>query len=102
MEVKAVEVYGFWGPVVQTHRTCPVTTKVQRKLAFFSGPFYKLFSMHAVVEFQKQFAFSEVTQMKTDLLASFPSCASLMILVDSQSNFQIPSGLFRPKCLQLV
>jgi len=82
--------------------TCLVTTKVQQKLAFFSGPFYRYFSQNAVVEFQKQFAYGEVTQMKTNLRASLSSCASLMILVDNQSNFQMPSGLFRPKILHLV
>jgi hypothetical protein len=30
------------------------------KVAFFSGPLYRYFSVYAVVEFQKQFAYSEV------------------------------------------
>jgi hypothetical protein len=75
--------------------------KVQWKLAFFSGPFYRYFSEYAILEFQKQFAYGEVTQMETNLRASLSSCASLMILVDSQSDSQMPSGLFRPKCLHL-
>jgi hypothetical protein len=102
IEAKAVVAYRSQWPVVQTHMICPVTTKVQRKLAFFSDQFYRYFSMYAVVEFQKQFAYGEVSQMKTNLQASFSSCASLVTLVDSQSNFQMPSGLFRPKCLHLV
>lgn len=65
-----MESYRSQWPVVQAHKTCPVTTKVQQKLAFFSGPFYRYFSQYAVVELQKQFAFGEVTQMKTNLQAS--------------------------------
>jgi hypothetical protein len=52
-QFKAVEASRSQWPVVQTHMTCPVTRKVQQKLALFSGPLYRYFSVYAVAEFQK-------------------------------------------------